>query len=196
MADELRQRWAEAAGVPVQPLAEELQQSGEFHGEIRRLSARTQDHRLNLRRCRARPPLQTRHGVRYELPIKRASGTQQSPIGMIIHAVMAAARRREGKLRPIARVRTLAAASTECPILAVVIQPSPRWGVSQLPIRTAKSSATISSPDQRNARTDGSQMVHGRQAPPARAAGLTFTRPVCSSQRGWNLSCAGRIWPR
>ena len=56
MADELRQRWAEAAGVPVQPLAEELQQSGEFHGEIRRLSGRMQDHRLNLRRCRARPP--------------------------------------------------------------------------------------------------------------------------------------------
>ena len=117
---------------------------------------------------------------------------------MIIHAAMTAARRQEGKLRPITRARTLAAASTECPILAAVIQPSPRWGVSQLPIRLAKSSATISSPDQRNARTHGSQMVHGRQASPARAAGVTFTRPVCppsvfTSQRGSGLSCAGRI---
>jgi len=125
---------------------------------------------------------------RYELPIKRASRTQPSPMGMIIHAVMAATRRQEGKLRPITRTRTLAAASTECPVLAAVIQPSPRWGVSQLPIRLAKSSATISSPDQSNARTDGSQMVHGRQTPPARAAGVTFTRPVFSSQRGWDLS--------
>jgi len=117
---------------------------------------------------------------------------------MIIHAAMTAARRQEGKLSPMTRARTLAAASTECPILAVVIQPSPRWGVSQLPIRTAKSSATISSPDQRNARTDGSQMVHGGQVSPARAAGVTFTRPVCppsvfTSQRGSGLSCAGRI---
>ena len=46
------------------------------------------------------------------------STSQPSPTGMIIHAAMAAARRREGDLRPTRRATTLAPARTHCPITA------------------------------------------------------------------------------
>jgi hypothetical protein len=63
----------------------------------------------------------------YEVPIKltydppsrrEVSSSQPSPTGMIIHAVIAAARRREGSLRPVTRARTLAPARMQCPITA------------------------------------------------------------------------------
>ena len=46
-----------------------------------------------------------------------------SPTGMIIHAVMTAARRQEGKRRPATRTRTLTAARTQCQRATALIPP-------------------------------------------------------------------------
>src|SRR5262249_40631040 len=51
---------------------------------------------------------------------------------------------------------------------------------------------TITSTDQRNASTHGSQRVRGRHVTPGWPWGVTFTRPVCSCQRGLGTR---RRWP-
>jgi hypothetical protein len=69
---------------------------------------------------------------------------QPHPMGMITHAVTAAARRHEGNRKPAASTRTLAVARAQCPIIpARTHRYSPGGGVSQLPITPARPSARM-----------------------------------------------------
>ena len=111
---------------------------------------------------------------------------------MIIHAVMTAARRQEGKRRPATRTRTLTAARTQCQRATALIPFIPRPQVLKQLISSTKLTATITSTDQRNASTHGSQRVRGRHVTPGWPWGVTFTRPVCSCQRGLGTR---RRWP-
>lgn len=98
---------------------------------------------------------------------------------MIIHAMMAAACRREGYRRPTARIRALVATRMECPMTPALCHRSSagRSEVPQLPMTAARPSAMISRTDQANAKTPGSQMVHGRHVPRDQAWGLASTPP-------------------
>ena len=116
-----------------------------------------------------------------------------SETGMSIHAVMTAARRQEGKRRPAIRTRTPTAARTQCQRATALIPPIPRPQVLQQLISSAKVTAAITSTDQRNASTHGSQSVHERPATPGWSWGVTFTKT--SVLLPARLGHTGRRWP-
>src|SRR5215472_11977071 len=115
-----------------------------------------------------------------------------SRTGMIIHAVMTAVRRQEGKRRPATRTRTLTAARTQCQRATALIPSSPLPHALKQLVSSTKLTATITSTDQRTASTHGSQRVRARHVTPGWPWGVTFTRPVCSCQHGLGTR---RRWP-
>ena len=128
-------------------------------------------------------------GRGYEPLARRpASRNEATPAGMIIHAVIAAALRQPGRLRPAPSTTTLAPARAQCPMTPAFIHRRPGAGVSQLPITIANSSATTSRPDAVNASVHGGQMVHGRHVWPGRAASCFLMSPVSSASGSADMS--------